>query len=141
MVNWDLFSFLNKAFSLLLFSTGTGFTETYKYRQSLFIMTLPEFLYGGLLLPCDNNMPKVVDGEEKDVPVTTEPRDEEGTGERLERHLNDLSVTHPGRGHTQHQQQTTQYLQSCVGTCLKGPALSAGLAARCLCMGLRTFLS
>lgn len=119
----------------------TGFTETHKYRQSSLILTLPEFLYGGLLLPCDNNVPKVVDGEEKDVPVTTEPRDEEGTGERLERHLNDLSVTHPGRGHTQHQQQTAQYLQSCVGTCLKGPALSAGLAARCLRMGLRTFLS
>lgn len=107
----------------------------FEYKGS-FAGSLPEFLYGGLLLPCDNNMSRVVDGEEEDVPITTEPGDEKGTGERLEGQLNHLSGTHPGGGDTQYHQQTPQHLQSCVGTCLIGPALSAGLAARCLCMRL-----
>lgn len=112
----------------------------FEYKGS-FAGSLPEFLYGGLLLPCDNSMSRVVDGEEEDVPITTEPGDEKGTGERLEGQLNHLSGTHPGGGDTQYHQQTTQHLQSCVGTCLIGPALSAGLAARCLCMRLWTVLS
>lgn len=91
---------------------------------------VPEFLYGGLLLPCENDMSGVVDGEKEDVPVTTEPGDEKGTGEGLEGPLNHLSGTHPGGGDAQHHEQTTQHLQSCVGKCLIGAALSAGLAAR-----------
>lgn len=86
-------------------------------------------------------MSRVVYGEEQDVPVTTEPGDEEGTGERLEGHLHHLSGTHPGGGDTQYHQQTTQHLQSCVGTCMIGLALSAGLTARCLGMRLWTILS
>lgn len=45
---------------------------------------LPKFLYGGLLLPCDNYMSRIVDGKEEDVPVAAEPGDEEWTGEWLE---------------------------------------------------------
>lgn len=101
-----------------------------------FVGSLPEFLYWGLLVPCDDHVSGVVDGEEEDVPVAAEPGDEEGTGERLEGQLNHLSGAHPGGGDTQHHQQTTQHLQSRVGTCLIGLALSAGLAARCLRMRL-----
>lgn len=86
-------------------------------------------------------MSRVVDGEEQDVPVAAEPGDEEGTGERLVGQLHHLSCTHPGGGHTQHQQQTTQYLQGCVGAGPVGSALSTGLAAWCLCMRLRPILS
>ncbi len=81
-------------------------------------------------------MSGVVDGEEEDVPVAAEPGDEEGTGERLEGQLNRLSGTHPGGGDTQHHQQTTQHLQSSVGTCQIGPTLSTGLTAWCVCMRL-----
>lgn len=102
---------------------------------------LPEFLYGGLFIPCDDHMSGVVDGKEKDVPVAAEPGDEEGTGEGLEGQLDHLSGAHPGGGDTQHHQQTTQYLQSCVGACLIGPALSAGLAAWCVWVRLWTILS
>lgn len=110
----------------------------YKYN---FAETLPEFLNGGLLLPCENNVSGVVDGEKEDVPVTTEPGDEKGTGEGLEGPLNHLSGTHPGGGDAQHHQQTTQHLQSRVGKCLIGVALSAGLTAWRLCMRLRAVLS
>lgn len=99
-------------------------------QKCAFPSSLPEFLYGGLLLSCDNSMSRVVDGEEEDVPITTEPGDEKGTGERLEGQLNHLSGTHPGGGDTQYHQQTTQHLQNCVGACLIGQAVSAGLTAR-----------
>lgn len=81
-------------------------------------------------------MSRVVDGEEKDVPVAAEPGDKERTGERLVGQLYHLSGAHPGGGDTQHHQQTTQHLQGCVGACLVGLALSAGLAAWCVCMRL-----
>lgn len=86
-------------------------------------------------------MSRVVDGEKEDVPVTTEPGDEKGTGEGLEGPLNHLSGTHPGGGDAKHHQQTTQHLQSRVAKCLIGVALSAGLAAWRLCMRLRAVLS
>ena len=75
-----------------------------------FIVSLPEFLYGSLLLPFSNHQSRVVDGEEEDVPVAAEPGDEERTGERLEGQLYHLSGTHPGGGDAQHQQQTPQHL-------------------------------
>lgn len=131
----------SKSVNVLLLN-GPLFTKHrstgYKYN---FAETLPEFLYGGLLLPCENNVSGVVDGEKEDVPVTTEPGDEKGTGEGLEGQLNHLSGTHPGGGDAQHHQQTTQHLHSRVGKCLIGVALSAGLAAWRLCMRLRAVLS
>lgn len=107
-----------------------------KHLFFFFFCSLPEFLYGRLLLTCGNHKSGVIDGKEEDVPVAAEPGDEEGTGERLEGQFNHLSGTHPGGGDTQHQQKTTQHLHSRVGTCLIGPALVAGLAAWCLCVGL-----
>lgn len=46
--------------------------------QIYFFWCLPEFLNGRLFLPRDDNVPRVVDGEEQNVPVAAEPRDEEG---------------------------------------------------------------
>lgn len=125
-------------FSEMQLGRYCSFPKYFIYLKILnsFVCNLPEFLYWGLLLPCDNHMSRVVDGEEENVPVAAEPGDEEWTRERLEGQLNYLSGTHPGGRDTQHHQQTTQHLQSCVGTCLIGPALFAGLTARCLCLRL-----
>lgn len=106
-----------------------------------FCWSLPEFLNGRLFLPRDDNIPRVVDWEEQNVPVAAEPRDEEGAWERLEGQLNHLSGTDPGGGHAQHHQQSPQHLHSGAGTCLIGVALPARLTSRGLRVGFRAFLS
>lgn len=102
---------------------------------------LPEFLNGRLFLPRNDNVPRVVDGKEQNVPVAAEPWDEEGAWERLEGQLNHLGGTDPGGGHAQHHQQSPQHLHGGVGACLIGVALPARLTSQGLCVGLWAFLS
>lgn len=67
----------------------------------------PEFLNGSLLLPGDSHMAGVVERKEEDIPVGTEPGNEEGAGEGFKGALDHLSSPHPGRRHTQDHQQAT----------------------------------